>query len=73
MKDTEKPAGIGAPGVPYDAPVYSDSRSSIALEHYTAPNTQKDDRSGYAVPEEQFNYDHDISYHGGHQPEPAKK
>jgi hypothetical protein len=59
----EKPAGIAPP---YSAPEYSDSRGSIALEGYSAPATQKDDQSGYEVPEEQFNYD--TSYRGGHQP-----
>jgi hypothetical protein len=68
----EKPLGISAPLAPYAAQGYSDSRSSIALEQYTAPNTERDANSGYAVPEEQFSYgDTDTAYHGGHEPEPV--
>jgi len=63
MVDHEKPAGIAPP---YAAPQYSDSRSSIQLNQYTTPSTQMADRSGYEVPEEQFNYD--TAYQGGHQP-----
>lgn len=69
MRDSEKPAGISAPGQPYNAPNYSDSRSSIAVEQYTAPQTERGDMSGYQVPEEQFAYD-DTSYRG-HEPTPA--
>jgi hypothetical protein len=69
---SEKPLGISAPAEPYAPGPYTDSRSSIALEQYTAPNTQRDATSGYAVPEEQFSYgDSDTAYHGGHHPEPA--
>ena len=68
--------GIAAPNQPYGAPAYSDSRSSIALEQYstqyTTPQTQKGDRSGYQVPEEQFDYN-DTAYRGGHDPSPAPK
>jgi hypothetical protein len=69
---SEKPLGISAPTEPYAPALYTDSRSSIALEQYTTPNTQRDATSGYAVPEEQFSYgDLDTAYHGGHHPEPA--
>jgi len=63
MVDREKPAGIAPP---YASPQYSDSRSSIQLNQYTTPTTQKADQSGYEVPTEQFSYD--TSYQGGHQP-----
>jgi len=69
----DKPAGISAPGEPYNAPAYSDSRSSLPMEQYTTPNTQKDDHSGYTMPEEQFSYDQDTSYRGGHEPDPSKR
>jgi hypothetical protein len=59
----EKPSGIAPP---YNAPEYSDSRNSVQLTQYTSPSTERPDRSGYEVPEEQFNYD--TSYHGGHEP-----
>jgi hypothetical protein len=60
----EKPQGIAAP---FSAPQYSDSRQSIQLAEYVTPSTQREDQSGYAIPEEQFNYD--TSYRGGHDPE----
>jgi len=62
--------GIAAP---MTAPRYNDSRGSVNLDQppqqYTTPSTQRPDQSGYEVPEEQFNYDNDTSYQGGHVPE----
>jgi len=68
----EKGVGIGAPNQPYDLPQYADSRSSLSGDQYVTPSTQRGDRSGYEVPEEQFNYDADTSYKGGHQPIPKR-
>jgi len=73
MKDAEKPVGIGAPGQPYNAPAYSDSRSSIALEPYTAAHTSRGDQSGYQMPEEQFNYDTSYGGPGAHEPAHATR
>ncbi|KAF2669773.1 hypothetical protein BT63DRAFT_371566 [Microthyrium microscopicum] len=67
----EKPVGIGAPGRPYNAPAYSDSRSSIALEQYTAPNAAYGERADYALPEEQFSYDTSYGGAAAHHDPPA--
>jgi hypothetical protein len=63
---SEKPRGIAAPTNPYTEPTYSDSRASFSLGTYGASQQPREDGSGYAVPEEQFNYD--TSYRGGHEP-----
>jgi len=69
MKE-KPPVGIAAPGQPYTAPAYSDSRNSMSLDAYTTPSTARGDQSGYQVPEDQFSYD--TSYQGGHHAETSR-